>query len=109
MPWESPPPFDQRDRIDGEILARLQEIGDTLPPNLTIGLDPISLLVNSAGHPDRQEAIRLLKQCMERANEWKLPADLIQFGIEKALEWRSIYFSDSPSQFISLGDLEVRK
>lgn len=105
MPSESPSPYDQRDRIDKEILARLQEIGDKLPPNLRIGLDPISLMIDSSGHPNRETAIRLLRQCIDRANDWHLPIDLIEFGLEKALVWRSILFPDSPSS-ISIEDLE---
>ena len=106
MPWESPPPFDQRDRIEEEIQAKLNEFADSLPADRVIGMDPISLMTAASSHPERQSAITMLKQHISDAKKWKLPKDLIVFGIEKALEWRLIRFSGSPDQRISASELE---
>lgn len=107
MEWKSPPPFDQRDCMDLELLAKFKEYADELPVDMVIGLDPISLLTNASGHPERQTAINLLKQCISHAKELKLPEGLLEFGLEQALKWRSIRFSGSDDQRISASELEV--
>lgn len=105
MPDERPSYADELDTVHRELFFYFSDHEASFPKNTVIGLSPVALMPNNAGHRDRVEAIRLLQENIQSAREMELPNDLIRHAAQEALRCRGIIFGNDIEEKIIIDEL----